>query len=242
MTSTGFDYSSEVPLPGTTNDPSRVADDFLCNDARAVDEIHWWGSYWEAPFMTTFSNYWQDPSLSGGPTPVDPSILTGFTIVFYANVPVGADATMPYAHPGAALHTIHLDISDVTTTVDGIIDRTGDGVTGNIGDEVLWKHGARLDVPFEQVSGTLYWVSIQAEVVTTDIQWGWHNADALALANAVQSGPPALWGANYAREWILLPDRDMAFQLSVPEPFTSGLLGIGLGAILLGRKRRARPV
>jgi len=239
LSSTGFDYSSEVPLPGTADDASRVADDFLCSDPRAVEKITWWGSYWQAPFATTFSNYWQDPSLPSGPTPVDPSILTGFTIVFYADVPVGADPAMPYSHPGAALHTVHVDISNVTTAVEGIIDRTGDNVIGNVGDEAVWKYTAALPASFAQQPGTTYWLSIQAEKVSgTTIDWGWHNADALALANAVQGGPETLWGANYARQWVLLPDVDMAFQVIVPEPVTAGLLGVGLGITLLGHRRR----
>lgn len=247
MGATGFDYSSEDPLPRTDDLQSRTADDFLCNDPAAVSGVHWWGSYWQAPYTTRFSNFHPDPSFVGGPNPVMPGIVTGFTIRIYDHVAIGVDPVMPYAHPGQELYSAFVPMALVVTNLHGIIDRTGDGAGVGYGDEAVWQYYADLERPFEQTPGTRYWLSIQAAVVPDDqrdavdagMQWGWHNADGLVDNNAVQSGPAGLWGTSYQREWVLLPDVDMAFELvDVPEPFTAGLLGAGLAAMVFRRRRR----
>lgn len=242
LTSTGFDYSSETPLPGTVNLASRVADDFVCTDPRAVTLVHWWGSYWQPPYVNTFSNYWNDPSFPGpNQAPVMPAVLAGFTVKFYSAVPIGADPTMPYGHPGAELYSQIIPMANVTTNLTGIINRTGDAVVGNMGDEAVWQYLAVLPTTFDQTQGTTYWISIQAlRLDGSTIQWGWHNAAGLVGNNAVQGGPASLWGSSYNTAWQLLPDRDMAYELQVPEPFTTGLLGVGLGMLLVRSRRTKR--
>jgi hypothetical protein len=235
----GFDYSSQRLLPQSTSSQSRVADDFLCSDPRAIDCLNVWGSYWTAPFVGTFSGYWSDPSFAAGPTPVMPNIVTGFQVDFYANVPIGVDPTMHYGHPGALLHSLLVPASEVSASLTGVIDRTGDGVIGNLGDEAVWEYRVPLSKPFDQTPGTIYWLSVQAQTAAgTPIQWGWHNADELNGNNAVQNGPRE-WGSAYNVEWVLLPDVDMAFQLEVPEPVTAALLGVGLVGMLFSRRRKA---
>ena len=238
----GFDYSSERYLPGAGGYQSFVADDFLCNDPRPITDIHWWGSYWEAPYASPSSSYWLDPSTAGG-APVLPQTVLGFTFTIFDHLPIAIDpstTTMPYAHPGPALYTAYVPINQVAINLHYVIDRTDDGIIGNVGDEAVWQYNVDLEIPFQQVLGTTYWLSIQAEVDTSPVQWGWHAADTLTGNNATQSGPAGLWGLPYDRDWVLMVDKDMAFELTVPEPLTAGLLGFGLGALLAGRRRRKR--
>ena len=238
----GFDYSSDRFLPGTGNDESLVADDFVCTVADPITDLHWWGSYWQAPYVTPASDYWTDPSLAGG-APVLPATVTGFIITIYDHVPVANDpltTPMPFAHPGNPLYVAALPIADVAISPAGVIDRTGDGITGNVGDEAVWRYDVDLAVPFNQTAATTYWLSIQAVTDNTDVQWGWHSADTLTGFNATQGGPAGLWGAPYANPWILMVDKDMAFEVTMPEPLTAGLLGAGLAALLATTKNRKR--
>ncbi len=236
----GFDYSSDRFLPRTANDESLVADDFVCLLGDPITDVHWWGSYWQAPYTTPASDYWTDPSLAGG-APLLPATVTGFNITIYDHVPVAIDpltTPMPFAHPGASLYSATVPIADVTISLAGVIDRTGDLIIGNFGDEAVWRYDVDLAVPFNQTAGTTYWLSIQAITDDTAVQWGWHSADTLTGFNATQGGPAALWGAPYANPWVLMVDKDMAFELTVPEPFTAGLLGIGLAVVLGCRRKR----
>jgi len=245
MSALGFDISSEKFVPGTQSE-SRVADDFGGNEPRPVTDVHWGGSYWQAPYSTPTSNFWTDPSCTAGGI-VMPTNVLGFTITFYTNVPIALDpmtTPMPYAHPGAVLYSVTVPMAAVVTNMHGVIDRTGDGIIGNVGDEVVWQYYVdleKLDLVFPQEVGVTYWLSIQALVDGTPIQWGWHTAAPLSDNNAVQSGPAMIWGMMYDREWVLLVDRDMAFELSVgkiPEPVTAGLLGLGLGGLMIARRRK----
>jgi len=206
----GFDYSSDRFLPGTANDESLMADDFVCTGADPITDLHWWGSYWQAPYVTPSSSYWPDPTT----TP------------------------MPFAHPGNPVYSATVPIADVAISPAGVIDRTGDLIIGNVGDEAVWRYDVDLAVPFNQTAGTTYWLSIQALTDHSDVQWGWHSADTLTGFNATQGGPAGLWGAPYANPWILMVDKDMAFELTVPEPLTAGLLGAGLAVLLICRRKR----
>jgi hypothetical protein len=64
------------------------------------------------------------------------------------------------------------------------------------------------------------------------IQWGWHEADALWHDQAVQHWPP---NPNLP-SWVLVPNKDMAFELTfVPEP---SVMLLGAAVLLLLRRRR----
>jgi len=236
----GFDYSSDQSLPGIMGGESRVADDFVCPVADAITAIHWWGSFWQAPYATPASDYWTDPSLAGG-VAVLPDVVRAFVVTFYEHVPIASDpltTNMPFGHPGNVLYTTTIDITNIAVALEGVIDRTGNGILGDVGDEAVWRYDADLPVPFVQTAGTRYWLSIQAVTENNGaIQWGWHAADKLADNNAVQSGPASAWGNAYLPPWALMPDKDMAFELTIPEPMTAGLLGAGFAVLLLLRRK-----
>jgi hypothetical protein len=231
MTSNGYDFSSETLVP------SLVADDFLCNDPRPITDIHWWGSYYAAaPVVDPNSNYRGDPSLVGpGAPPVMPNVIAGFVFTFYSDIPAGSDNMMPYSHPGQPLCTSFVSIAQVTTNLYGTIDRNNNGIVGDDGDEAVWQYTALLPVPFEQTPGTIYWLSIQAvNSLQGAVQWGWHESATHWNDAAVQQGP---WYPEQV-PWTNLEVKDMAFELSVPEPATMALLGCGLAVMGMARRRK----
>ena len=236
----GYDFSSETLVP------SKVASDFMCLDPRPVDKIHWWGSYWKAPvdYPTYYSSHWTDPTLVTGQG-VDPGILSGFSIQFYADVPDSPDPNvpMPWSHPGQLLYEQYIPINQVDVVPYEVIDRNGDGIIGNDGDEVVWQYFVKLDRPFEQREYEIYWLKLQAHNKDSNpdnIQWGWHESVDLWNDEAVQQGPSNLWGMMYRKEWVEIPNKDMAFELGViPEPATLLLVSFGAAGVLgIVRRRR----
>ncbi len=235
----GYDFSSETTVP------SMVADDYLCISPLPVIDVHWWGSYYVPgplyPYPT--SDNLPDPTIpAAGGDPQPPGILQGFNIEFYTDIPAGVDPFMPWSHPGTLLYEEFVDISQVAEVFFGTITHIG-GIEENV-----WQYNVDLPVPFEQDryqdpqdidgdgidDGTVFWLKIQAVHTDPEIQWGWHEAESLWHDNAVQQGyfepEPLLWD--------LLPNKDMAFELTViPEPsfLIGGLLALGL---LLRLRRR----
>ena len=236
----GYDFSSEALVP------SKVASDFMCLDPRPVDKIHWWGSYWKAPlgYPTYYSNSWADPTLATG-QPVDPAILCGFNVQFYTDVPDSADPNvpMPWSHPGQLLYEEFVPITQVNVVPYAVIERNEDGIVGNDGDEQVWQYFVKLDRPFEQREYEIYWLKLQAvnnDSNPDNIQWGWHESVDLWNDEAVQQGPSNLWGMMYRKEWVEIPNKDMAFELGViPEPATLLLVSFGAAGVLgIVRRRR----
>jgi len=231
----GYDFSSESSFY------SMVADDFLCSDQYPVGDLHWWGSYYEPGVLYPYPNSdnLPDPTLATG-EPV-PGMLQGFFIEFYTDVPAGTDPLMPWSHPGDQIYEEFIPITQVTEVLYGTVVHIG-GIEENV-----WQYNCDLPTPFFQdpdfepqdvdgdgiPDGTVYWLKIQAAHYDPALQWGWHEADSLWHDNAVQHWPP---NPNLPA-WLLLPNKDMAFELTfIPEP--SVLLLAGAGLLLLLRRRR----
>lgn len=239
MSLNGYDFSSETLVP------SRVADDFQCNDVRPITEVQWWGSYWTSAPLDKNSDHHTDPSYPApNAVPVMPATVSAFVVTFYSDIPALADPMMPHSHPGNVLGSETIQIAQVTSSLAGNIDRDSNGIIGDNGDEAVWLYSATLATPFAQTPGTIYWLSIQAvDANGNNIQWGWHESMNHWNDTAVQQGPAA-WGPDYANmEWVNIAPKDMAFQLTtnIPEPATLGLISSGLVWMAMAhRRRRAR--
>ncbi len=234
----GYDFSSETLVPSVT------ADDFQCNDPRPITYVHWWGSYYDGRpgGLAHHSDHLLDPSFPG---PVMPATVTGFNITFYSDIPAGSSPTMPWSHPGNVLASSYVSMTAVQSSLHTIIDRNGDMILGNDGDEAVWQYTVKLPTAFAQTPGTIYWISIQAvNDAAGTVQWGWHESYEHWNDAAVQNGPQALWGNSYSVQWASLLVKDMAFELSVyeiPEPATMTLLGSGLGILVVASRRKRQP-
>jgi hypothetical protein len=192
---TGTDWTS---MKGYT-----AADDYLCENPLPVNDVHWWGSYWD-------------------PYPGQPQPINGFTISFYSDVP--ASPTGESSHPGDLLHQAY---------INGNCNETYYGYSANDTTNV-YQYGTILPEPFQQVPGTVYWLSIVVDQGWEEAPpyWGWHNSSDHWNDGAVHSYfQPPFWYP------ILGGGQDLAFELTVvPEPATICLLGIG-ALSLLRRKR-----
>ena len=195
--------------------PKVLADDWLCTGSGAVADIHWWGS-WR-----------QDLVLP----------IRSFLISIYSD-----DRTGPYSKPGELLWSQEFFGGQWTERL------YGQGEQGwydpNTGEAVRPDHNlifqyniTQIDEPFIQEEGTIYWLSISADLGTPSASgWGWktsrdHFEDA------------AVWGDYPDPQWNVLldpsgdkvlPVLDLAFVIT-PEP--TSLLILAVGGLLFARRR-----
>jgi len=202
--------------------PTVLADDWQCPLSGPVTDIHWWGS-WKGDNEGTIEN---------------------FNIGIYSNIPATSD--LP-SKPGELLWN---------GAVYGI-DRVPRGREGwynpDTGEYIQNDHAQYfqynvVDIvnPFVQTEGTIYWLSITANVVPELMdpcdpskgykQWGWKSSIDHWGDKAVYGHPSTNPG-----DWLPLVDPvtggaiDLAFVIT-PEPATICLFG--LGALSLFRKKR----
>lgn len=222
----GWDEVSMVDFP-------IAAADFRCNDIRPVTDVHWWGSF---------------PHLENQGIP--PTQPDGFIIRFWTDLPAGEDPddNVTWSHPLEKIWEVDVRIYQVEHAGYDIdvweYAQTGD-IT--IVDEAF-QYNVTFDPTdyFDQEIGTIYWISIQAyfdEIDDANV-WGWKTRPWFFNDDGVIGYPSTDGGVD----WIELmgPDPggtqevswDYAFELSVPEPATMGLLGVGGVAALIRRRRR----
>jgi len=213
-----------------TNGPV-VVDDFQ-SDGRPIVGFHWWGSY-----LT-------DPTGQEWDTGQGAERLVSFEISFHQDCPIG-DATCgnggPYQYSTPSDGNYFFAIVNAEETFYG---------TTAAGENVYeyWLDLAGIPGPsflggtWNEVAGEIYWVDFawNAGQFSTDPAatiWGWHESFQHNLDFAVTTNPPSPGGNPHLGPWTLLDGKDMAFEvMTVPEPTTLAIFGIGL--IALGFVRR----
>ncbi len=211
----GYQFSSETKVP------SLVADDWIC-PTEALAGLRWWGGLWTPTAAGKYSHY-----CDSRPTITSLGNYQAWIIRIFDNVP--QSATEPYARPGNELAMWTLSSADVQET------HYKDTQSGR---HVHSYYADLTNLAMPQLTaGSIYWISIQAQMSDTNVQWGWHESRDHRLSAAVQDFKSAGWLQIQNNMY----DNDMAFELTtIPEPTGLSVLTVGIGgmATFFWRRRR----
>jgi hypothetical protein len=188
-----------------------MADDFLCTSLDPIVAVRWWGSY-----------VGEGPTSGLAPRPTTPPATIAFDIVFHDST---ANSVPGGGHPFSLPTTILLG-QQVWAQEDFVgVDQTG---------EYVYRYDAYLPQWFYQQGTTAnpveYFMAIDQP---SGQKWGWHESPTQIMDF------PALSPAHGGPWTSIAPMHDLAFELmTVPEPGVLTLGGLGLLAVLVGRRRR----
>jgi hypothetical protein len=226
MTPNALNIVSMMPLPGPF-----VADDWLCQDALPVTDIHWWGSYMD---------------IQGNPIPKPGDALQGFFFSIYKDVPAGADPDpdVTWSHPGERIW----GGANIFTGGDLVEEFYAEIIDPDTGNIIEWKYQYNAYLGddewewFHQDPGeNVYWLTIVAIMKDPSLyNWGWETSCEHWNDDAVRGNIYGPWEElRYPDGHPLQGDSiDMAFELTtVPIPGAVWLLGSGLLG-LVGLRRR----
>ncbi|HIE31699.1 MAG TPA: tandem-95 repeat protein [Methanosarcinales archaeon] len=199
------DMADGVNILSLPEDPV-VADDWLCTDGKAVTEVHFWGSY----LSIEGERHWEQDN-PGPPEKLLPQTpgVSGFKLSFHNDVPAGVDPDMPWSHPGELLREVWVDSDNVKERYWDSVPHTD--VAGTIWWEHKFYYIVRLEEPFEQEEGRIYWLDIGAKPAEEKWFWGWETSKDHWNDNAVRG----LEGGEWWEELDHSSEKqiDMAFML-----------------------------
>ena len=189
-----------------------VADDFLCTNGKPVKEVHFWGSY--VNDSSEPDEHWQqgNPGPPLSPFPAPPGVEK-FKLSFHKDIPAGIDPNMPWSHPGEQLYEAWINFTDVEEHYWDSVPHT------DAAGEVWWEHKfyyiVRLEEPFPQEKGRVYWLDIGALPKETGTEptwfWGWETSKDHWNDNAVRGWEEGWWWENLGE--LYGSPIDMAFLL-----------------------------
>jgi hypothetical protein len=201
-----------------------LADDFRCTQSGPITDIHIWGSW---------LNDIDDPAAK-------------FHLSIHADIPASTGG-LPYSTPGATLWQMDLTPRQMriyANAPEHFYDPNTHTILGP--DNQVWQYNFFIDpaVAFQQQEGTIYWLDVQYLPATTQTTtlFGWKtsldhfNDDAVFGDNFDPSGEPQFWSE------LIDPNTgqslDMAFVITgIPEPSMFALIGLGVGALVIFRRR-----
>jgi len=213
------DMADGVNILSLPMDPV-VADDFLCTNGKAITEVHFWGSYLDPMDQV----HWEEKNPGPPESPLPPSPgVQGFKLSFHLDIPAGVDPEMSWSHPGELIEEVWVDFTNMTERYWDSVPHTD--AAGTIWWEHKFYYIVRLEKPFEQGEGRVYWLDIGA-VPNPDAlwSWGWETSKDHWNDNAVAGWEGGMWWEDLGRSIINFEDLTLSTTYNVGDTFnTSGI-------------------
>jgi len=196
-----------------------VADDWLCTNGKPLTEVRFWGSYFNREGV-----HWQQGN-QGPPEDLLPQSpgVEYFKLSFHKDFPAGVDPEMPWSQPGELIDELRVNFNNV-------MERYWDSVPHtDIQGRVWWEHKfyyiVRLDRPFEQEEGVVYWLDIGAAPRDPGTgptwYWGWETSKDHWNDNAVRGLNNGLWWEALGAKTIDFEDLPVSASYNVGDIFTT---------------------